>query len=64
MTCCGLQIRFVLAKVRRTKNSTWWNVEVNTDLYWEMVTALHRGTFADLNIITTKMLTNQQEVLG
>lgn len=61
----GPQISFVLANVTRIREPAWWNFVAPGQLYSQMVAAVHQGTYADLNIITTAMQDDQgHELLG
>ena len=51
----------MLAGITRVRNPAWWDLDVSSKAYTQMKAALHRGTFADLNIITTSL---QNDLLG
>ena len=61
VACRDLQISFVLANVMRIREPAWWNFVAPSQLYSDMVAAVHQGTYADLNIITTAL---NNDILG
>lgn len=46
---------YTLVSTTRIKQAAWWNLDSSSAQYVQLVRSVRKGTFADLNIVTTAL---------
>ena len=46
---------YTIVSTTRIKQAAWWNLDSSSAQYVQLVRSVRKGTFADLNIVTTAL---------